>query len=180
MIKFRCWYCAQKIAVNDAGAGVSIPCPTCATAIEVPQESAAEFRAVAMEVLPAEPAPATTTPTDSPQLSRLAEFLLGNKVIVALLRQWRQLLDTQETGTAQIAAFEERLGAVQERYGTQLADYRSKIDELELELVMRIRQARRLQEENTRLSRRLRRLEQPVDPIGSGVDVGDARSLLHL
>ena len=43
MIKFRCLHCGQKIAVNDEGAGVVIPCPNCTDLCAVPSATTAEF-----------------------------------------------------------------------------------------------------------------------------------------
>lgn len=39
-IIFNCPNCSQELAVDSAGAGSEIPCPTCGTTITIPQEPA--------------------------------------------------------------------------------------------------------------------------------------------
>jgi predicted RNA-binding Zn-ribbon protein involved in translation (DUF1610 family) len=39
-IIFNCPSCSQELAVDDAGAGSEIPCPTCGTTITIPQNPA--------------------------------------------------------------------------------------------------------------------------------------------
>lgn len=162
MIKFRCPDCAQKIEVNADAAGVVFACPACAKFIAVPFKTAEEFRDLPVLI-----------ESSAPARSRL----LLNKVMVALLLQWRHLLDTQETGAAQMTALEERLNLLQRQYGARLAAYQTKVTELEAALDARTRQARQLQHENARLAQHLH-AASPA-PAASGVDLRDTAALLR-
>jgi hypothetical protein len=160
VIKFRCPHCSQKIAVNDEGADVGIACPTCARPCYVPRESALEFSVpttvlVPVSAVPApelvvELAPVESVPAvaDAPRAgsSRRARRLI-ERVVQALLFQRRRLLATQQTGTVQLAALEQRLSQLQAAYESRLHAYESRIGELEALLDRR-------EEENRGLVRR--------------------------
>lgn len=142
MIKFRCQSCAQKIAVNDEGAGAQIHCPTCGRGVTVTGETAPEFLADApgMELLPPrrEVAPLRDADQRAPWLPYLAQWL-SDRLTHTLFTQRRQLLDAQSLTTVRVKQLEERLAVVQDYFQKRLAGYQAQISELErqLELVQR-------------------------------------------
>ena len=185
MIKFRCPNCARKIAVNDDASGVVFACPACATFIAVPVETAPEFRS--LPVLVGSSAPITAIardlsqagPHDADERFLHRARLLRDAVLQALLGQWRQLLDNQQTATGQMAVFEQRLALVQQQYAKRLTSSRARVAELESALAIRSEQTRRLQQENVRLTEKLRQAQGPV-MAGSGVDLRDAGTVLRV
>jgi predicted RNA-binding Zn-ribbon protein involved in translation (DUF1610 family) len=142
VIKFRCQSCAQKIAVNDEGAGAQIHCPTCGRGVTVTGETAPEFLADApgMELLPPrrEVAPLRDADQRAPWLPYLAQWL-SDRLTHTLFTQRRQLLDAQSLTTVRVKQLEERLAVVQDYFQKRLAGYQAQISELErqLELVQR-------------------------------------------
>ena len=178
MIKFRCPNCTQKILVNDEGANAYIDCPTCAQVIVVPPETAAEFRPpVALELLPAareesrlpldlargrgETAP-TTGSVQRALLPHLARLMM-DKLVQALVSQRRQLLQTQSTGTAELAAFEQRLVSLQDAYAARLKSYQVKVADLEQRLAARQEENALLRREKFLLSQRLATREENIE-----------------
>lgn len=194
MIKFRCPNCTQKIRVNDEGADAVINCPTCAEPIVVPAASAPEFRplpAVAAPQFVIETAPPMThgvvsTPLPSERAalwSHLAQAL-KEKLVQALMLQRRQLLDSQNAGTEQLAAIEQRLASLQDAYAAKLKTYQVRVAELERELALVEKDNDRLRQEKAALTRRVAAVEhpRPTDQpaaASSGVDLGEVGLLLR-
>jgi DNA-directed RNA polymerase subunit RPC12/RpoP len=137
VIKFRCQRCSQKIAVNNEGIGLAIPCPTCAESLIVPPRTDREFiphtaDAVPLELVPA-PAPVARVPWTR---------LIMEKVLPALLAQRRELLQTQDEATEQLAALEQRVVLLQMKFQRRLAYYQERVTTLEAENRELARQAR--------------------------------------
>ena len=134
MIKFRCQRCSQKIAVNDEGIGAVIACPTCVESMIVPMRSDREFvprfaEAIPLELTPDVPA---VTPVEDAMRPHLAR-LLANRLLQTLLWHRRELLQTQEIATDQLAALEQRLVLVQIKFQRRLGYYQERIALLEAE-----------------------------------------------
>jgi hypothetical protein len=51
-ISFTCTKCGQKILIDEAGAGMSVPCPTCDLSLEVPGLQAAESHSKQLDQQP--------------------------------------------------------------------------------------------------------------------------------
>ena len=174
MIKFRCGYCGQKIAVNDEGAGAVIACTTCMTELIVPAETAAEFRqpTVLAAVTPCWPDRLATAETATslgraallPHLARL----MMDKLVQALVRQRRQLLDTQQTGTDRMLDLEQRILRVQELWQQRLAESEKRITALEAELTVREQENRELRQNNVLLTQYLMTAERERDAAKRG------------
>lgn len=168
MIKFRCPTCGQKIAVNDEGAGVTIPCPNCAIAIGVPRETTLEFRAVAprptavsVELIPpppvlalgrirhsqlSSPAQAVTETAATARASLMPHLarLMKDRLVQALFSQRAHLLDTQHAATQSVAELEQRLIKAQRQLQDRLAAYELRIKELERLLAIKEGEVREL------------------------------------
>jgi hypothetical protein len=86
-----------------------------------------------------------------PQLAQL----MRDKVFRALVSQRATLLETQQTGVAQLNEMEQRLRRVQSQFEERLKAYEQRIAELEGELATKDREARNLQGEKLELSERL-------------------------
>jgi hypothetical protein len=86
-----------------------------------------------------------------PQLAQL----MRDKVFRALVSQRATLLETQQTGVAQLNEMEQRLRRVQSQFEERLKAYEQRIAELEGEVATKDREARNLQGEKLELSERL-------------------------
>jgi hypothetical protein len=122
--------------VNDDGIGLVIPCPNCARDIAIPRETDAEFQG---QVLAIAPAPLGAGAL-RPQLARL----MMDQLFQAIYHQRRQLLETQQTGTAQIVLMEQRLAAIQQEHQSQLRAHEQRIVELQGQLMQREEENRQL------------------------------------
>ncbi len=170
MIKFRCQRCSQKIAVDDEGVGAVIACPTCVESMIVPLRSDREFMPRSAEAMPLELTPdvPAVTPVEDAMRPHLAR-LLANKLLQTLLWHRRELLQTQETATDQLAALEQRLVLVQVKFQRRLGYCQERIAALEAE--------------NRELSQQVRLISEdmPVRKASSGagrVNLGDGRLML--
>jgi hypothetical protein len=148
VIKFRCHSCRQKIAVNIEGAGARIHCPSCATGLTVPAETAPEF-ALAVPLVPAprmELLPPTRPATENhpPWWPHMARWL-SERLTQTLFSQRRQLLDAQALTTARVEELQQRLKAARENLQRREAGYRARITELERELAIARRENNHLQ-----------------------------------
>lgn len=143
MIKFRCGFCEQKIAVDDHAANAEIFCPNCNGHLIVPPRSSAEFRqtlpvpvaAASLVVLPPVGEPLNPEQLRSALLPHLAEQLT-NRLVQELVTQRRQLLATQETAADRITEFEQRVARLQRLFEQRQAGYEMRIAELERELAV--------------------------------------------
>ena len=139
MVKFRCPYCGQKIAVNDEGIGAVISCPTCADGIVVPADTAAEFQAALTRPFGRAPRasapdrPDPQTLLHSALLPHLAR-MMKDKLLQALMAQRKLLMTTQFTGTQQVVELEQRLTKIQAQYQHRLRTYEERIAQLEQQL----------------------------------------------
>ena len=128
MIKFRCQRCSQKIAVDDDGIGVVIDCPTCAESLVIPPRTDAEFSPCETDVVPLElvrePEPAVRT---------VWPRLMMEKLLPALLAQRRQLMQTQDDATEQLAAIEQRVILLKMKFERRLSYYQDRVSTLEAE-----------------------------------------------
>ncbi|HVR37150.1 MAG TPA: hypothetical protein VMS21_15005 [Methylomirabilota bacterium] len=86
-----------------------------------------------------------------PQLAQL----MRDKVFRALVSQRATLLETQQTGVAQLNEMEQRLRRVQSQFEERLKAYEERIAELEGEVAMKDRETRNLLGEKLELSERL-------------------------
>ena len=162
MVKFRCQRCAQKIAIDDDGIGVTVKCPTCFESLVAPPRTDNEFishraETVPMELVVNEPAPPRPT----------WQQLIIQKLIPALLAQRRHLIQNQDAATEQLAALEQRVVLVQMKFQRRLSYYQERVETLEAE--------------KRELSRQVRVLtERPVSPFAAGrVSLRDAGFLLR-
>ena len=138
VIKFRCSFCEQKIAVNDEGASAEIVCPNCCGRLVVPMKSTPEFRlasapSAALVVLPPEGEALDPDNLRRALLPHLAEKLT-DRLVQELVAQRRQLLATQEGAAERIAEFEQRVARLQRLFEQRQAGYEMRIAELEREL----------------------------------------------
>ena len=128
MIKFRCQRCSQKIAVDDDGIGVVIDCPTCSESLVIPPRTDAEFSPCETDVVPLElvrePEPAVRT---------VWPRLMMEKLLPALLAQRRQLMQTQDDATEQLAAIEQRVILLKMKFERRLSYYQDRVSTLEAE-----------------------------------------------
>ena len=67
MIQFDCPKCKQSLEVDDAGAGLKVPCPTCAAPIAIPQKVEIRIRRPQSPLTP--PSPVATDATESEKSS---------------------------------------------------------------------------------------------------------------
>jgi len=128
VIKFRCQRCSQKIAVDDDAIGVVIDCPSCAESMITPPRTDREFTsratdAVTMELVP-EPAPV---------LRAAWPRLIVEKLLPALLAQRRELLQTQDAATEQLAAIEQRVILLKMKFQRRMNYYQERVSTLEAE-----------------------------------------------
>lgn len=166
MIKFRCPCCTQKIAVDDEGAGVDISCPTCEEKIVVPPQTTAEF-----QLLPAVPVrsfgdvPRSTEEAVRAALVPHLARLMMDKLVQALVRQRRSLMETQENATQRVESLEKRLETLQERLQRRLQTYERRLGELQAELAAKEKENGELASANMRLARRAMELEKLRDAV---------------
>jgi DNA-directed RNA polymerase subunit RPC12/RpoP len=144
VIKFRCGFCEQKIAVDDHAANAEIFCPNCNGHLIVPLRSAPEFRQTLpvpapvtspLVVLPPEGEPLNPDQLRSALLPHLAEKLT-DRLVQELVNQRRQLLAAQENATERVAEFEQRVARLQRLFEQRQASYEQRIAELERELAL--------------------------------------------
>jgi DNA-directed RNA polymerase subunit RPC12/RpoP len=136
VIKFRCPFCEQKIAVDEEGAGAEIRCPNCDGKLVVPRQSSAEFRQnlpVPLVALPPAGEPLNPDQLRNALLPHLTEKLT-DRLVQELVTQRRQLLATQENAAERIAEFEQRVARLQKLFEQRQAGYEMRIAELEREL----------------------------------------------
>jgi hypothetical protein len=122
--------CSQKIAVNDAGIGVVIDCPTCAQRLIVPPDTDYEFQGeTGVRAVPFPPATASQRSALIPHLARL----MMNRLVQTLLFQRRELLDTQNAAADQLAAIEQRLALLHTKMQRRLHYYEERVALLQTE-----------------------------------------------
>jgi hypothetical protein len=143
VIKFRCQRCSQKIAVDDEAIGVVIDCPACAESMITPPRTDREFIAPATDAVPLELVP---EPTSSP-IRTIWPRLIMEKLLPALLAQRRELLQTQDEATEQLAAIEQRVTLLKMRFQRRMSYYEGRVSTLEAENRELLEQIRLLQDD---------------------------------
>jgi len=128
VIKFRCQRCSQKIAVDDEGIGVVIDCPSCAESLVIPPRTDLEFSSLATDVVPLE-----LVHEPAPVLRAAWPRLMMEKLLPALLAQRRELLQTQDDATEQLAAIEQRVILLKMKFQRRLNYYQERVSTLEAE-----------------------------------------------
>ena len=86
----------------------------------------------------------------------------------ALVRQRRQLLDTQQVGTDRMLDLEQRVLRVQELWQQRLAESEKRITALEAELTVREQENRELRQNNVLLTQYLMTAERERDAAKRG------------
>jgi hypothetical protein len=191
VIKFFCLSCRQKLAIEDEGIGVVVPCPRCRENIEVPPYSIteAEYR---QRTLRPQPTPAAKleliapgderagnlpTPSDRAALIPHLARLMMNRLVQTLFAQRTSLLDTQADATQRMAELEERIVKAQANMQRKIAAYEVRIAELEQQLAAKVEESHDLRRANFRLAKKALEVEG-VSP-SSRVNLRDAGLLLH-
>jgi hypothetical protein len=94
-----------------------------------------------------------------PHLARL----MMDRLVQALMSQRRQLLQTQSTGTEELAALEQRLAGLQDAYAARLKSYQVKVADLEQRLAARQEENALLRREKFLLTQRLTAREESIE-----------------